>query len=488
MSEFLLGIDLGSSSVKASLVEADTGRVLASAFEPSSEMPIDAVHPGWAEQDPDMWWRYTVEAIRKVTSGQDSAMIRAIGISYQMHGLVLMDKEANVLRPSIIWCDSRAISAGDTLEDRLGKSYCFENLLNLPGNFTAAKLAWVMKHEPEVFSRTRHFMLPGDYLAYMLTGDIRTTSTGLSEGIFWNFREGRPDSRLIGLLKLDETMIPDLVPEFGIQGYLSKEAAEVLGLQPGIPLTYRAGDQPNNALSLKVSEPGQAAATAGTSGVIYAVTDAPVADNASRVNTFIHPSNRTSGNGVLLCVNGTGIAYNWIRRMTVGNDISYDQMNTIAASAKPGAKDLMFFPFGNGAERMLGNSMGLSGFYGLDFNRHDRSDLFRSVQEGICFAMYYGFEILNSLHISPGVIRVSDANMFKSDLFTQIFTDLTGCQVEIYDTDGARGAALAAGVGLGIYPSMQDIPLERKKVFVPVDRENYLKLYGRWKEVLNKTS
>ncbi|MCA6074807.1 xylulokinase [Fulvivirga sedimenti] len=486
--KYLLGIDLGSSSVKASLVDLATGSAVASCFEPSEEMPIHSPSSDWAEQDPEMWWQNTVRAIRRVTAGHPGSAdrIEGIGISYQMHGLVLLDKEGRVLRPAIIWCDSRAVDAGDQLTEQLEESYCFDTLLNVPGNFTASKLKWVIENEPEIFDRVHRFMLPGDYIAYRLTGEYSTTSTGLSEGIFWDFESWQISGPVLDVLGVKRGLVPDLVPEFGLQGRMGESAAKELGMQAGVPIGYRAGDQPNNALSLKVSEAGQVAATAGTSGVIYAVTDIPSGDKLSRVNTFLHPSQAGKKYGILLCVNGTGIAYNWIRRISADSGKPYDELNQMAGEINPGSDGLQFFPFGNGAERMLSNRKMDAALLGINFNRHSNAHIFRAVQEGVCFAMYYGFEVLESLGSKPSVIRVADANMFKSPIFCQLFTDLTNCRVELYDTDGARGAALAAGVGLKYYPSMQDIPLKLKKTYLPSDagRSEYLNLYQAWKKIL----
>ncbi len=486
--KYLLGIDLGSSSVKASLVDLTTGVAVASCFEPAEEMPIDSLEAHWAEQDPEMWWVNTVKAVRNLVKKHpdSSNRIAGIGISYQMHGLVLLDEAGEVLRPAIIWCDSRAVEAGAELTDMLEESYCFDHLLNVPGNFTAAKLKWVIDNEPELFERVHHFMLPGDYLAYRMTGEYTTTSTGLSEGIFWDFISWEISEPVLRVLGVRKDVVPPLVPEFGVQARIHADAALELGLQDGIPVAYRAGDQPNNALSLKVSEAGQVAATAGTSGVIYAVTDEPSGDRVSRVNTFLHPSQSERKYGILLCVNGTGIAYNWMRKMSAESGQSYEKLNHMAEEIGPGADGLLFFPFGNGAERMLSNKKLDAAFMGISFTRHSNSHMFRAVQEGVCFAMYYGFEVLQSLGSKPSIIRVSDANMFKSTLFCQLFSDLTNCKVEIYDTDGARGAALAAGVGLNIYPSMQDIPLELKKTYTPnaENRSEYLEIYQGWKKIL----
>ena len=236
--QFLLGFDVGSSSVKASLVNADTGVCVASAFYPEKEAPILAVKAGWAEQDPQMWWDNAKLSLKKVmdmaqVKGND---IKAIGISYQMHGLVCVDKSLNVLRPSIIWCDSRAVPYGEKAFGEIGHEQCLSHLLNSPGNFTAAKLAWVKHNEPQIFEQIYKIMLPGDYLAMKLSGVVNTTVSGLSEGMFWDFKEKKPAAFLLDYFGFDHSLIPDIVPTFSVQSEVSAEAAAELGLKPGSPV------------------------------------------------------------------------------------------------------------------------------------------------------------------------------------------------------------------------------------------------------------
>jgi xylulokinase len=485
--KYLLGLDLGSSSVKASLVEANSGKVAASCFRPAEEMPIESPQPEWAEQNPQMWWDYTVEAIRhllKVVPDAPSE-IEAIGISYQMHGLVLLDKSGRVIRPSIIWCDSRAIKTGDSLNNSLGQKFCQRHLLNSPGNFTASKLAWVKKNEPEVYSVVHKFMLPGDYLAYKLSGDMNITPSGLSEGILWDFEEWSPSKAFLTEMDIPPSMLPKEVPSFGWQCAVSSEAATETGIMSGTPITYRSGDQPNNALSLKVFQSGQVAATAGTSGVIYGVSDKLISDESSRINTFLHPSADSEKLvGVLLCINGTGSAYRWVRQLSGTSD--YSHMNELAKTISPGSEGLRFFPFGNGAERMLKNQQPGSLIQGISFNRHTTGHLFRAAQEGIAYSFRYGFDLMEGLGTTTGVIRAARANMFLSPLFCHLFTNLTGVELEIYDTDGAKGAAMAAGVGAGLYHTMEEIPLHRMETYSPDKKsvEQYNSYYNQWKESL----
>ena len=492
---YLLGLDIGSSSVKASLVEVRTGRSVASAQSPSSEMSMIAVQSGWAEQDPEMWWEHAVKCTRLCLQKSQikSESVLAIGIAYQMHGLVTVDKNQHVLRPSIIWCDSRAVSFGEKAFHDLGEDYCLSHLLNSPGNFTASKLKWVKENEAKTYEQIHKIMLPGDFIAMKLTGEIQTTETGLSEGIFWDFKEKAVSRKLLDYYGIPSSLMPNVVPVFSVQGELTKRAAEELGLQPGVKIAYRAGDQPNNAFSLNVLNPGETAATAGTSGVIYSVTDKNSFDEDSRVNTFVHVTNGSATrNGILLCINGTGILNRWLNNtiQSSGEPYGYQRLNEIAAQAPIGSAGLVALPFGNGAERILKNKEIGASFHGVDFNQHHQAHLFRAAQEGIVFSLKYGFEILEKMGSHPNVIRAGHANMFLSPLFREAFTNTMGARLELYDTDGAQGAALGAGVGAGIYGSFTEAfaGLTMIDFLEPVQskQEQYNQAFLRWKEVLNR--
>lgn len=493
MNRHLLGIDLGSSFVKACLLEARSGKVAAEVTMPAREMTIHSPQPGWAEQDPRLWWQCVTDATRKVVqqSGVAPGSVSAIGISYQMHGLVIVDRDLQPLRPAIIWCDSRAVATGDAAAQRLG-SYASDHLLNSPGNFTASKLKWVSDHEPDVFRKIHKAMLPGDYIAMKMTGVVATTASGLSEGIFWDFKNQGIAAELLSTLEIPRTMLPDMVPAFSPQGVLSSAAATELGLLAGTPVSYRAGDQPNNAFSLNALHPGDVAATAGTSGVIYAVTDKLKSDPKSRVNTFLHVNHQPDHQrlGVLLCVNGTGILYSWLRKVIQDQGLTYEAMNSLAAQVPPGAEGLCVLPFGNGAERMLGNRDLGASFHGINLVRHHQAHLCRAVQEGIAFALGYGFEVLNELDIRPQVIRAGRANLFRSDVFCQTFAQVTGTRLELFHTDGAQGAARAAGWGAGLYEteSAAFASLEQAGTFVPeASWSDSLHLaFDRWKTTLSK--
>jgi len=489
--KYLLGFDIGSSSVKASLLEINSGKCAASAFSPSSEMPMQSTQPGFAEQDPDMWWGELVNAMNKLHeqilfNGDEVA---AIGIAYQMHGLVCVDKNFKPLRPSIIWCDSRAVKIGDKAFKDLGRKYCLKNFLNSPGNFTASKLRWVKKNEPELYSKIYNVMLPGDYIALKLTGEAATTISGLSEGILWNFKKEKIADELLKHYGIDEILLSPLVPTFDEQGRLSGSAASELKLKKGIPVCYRAGDQPNNAFSLNVLEPGEIAATAGTSGVVYGIIDKPNYDPQSRVNTFVHVNHekKKPRYGVLLCVNGTGILNSWLRKNFFG-DATYLQMNEEAAKVPAGADDLLLYPFGNGAERVLENKDLGATMKGLQFNRHHRGHIARAAQEGIVFALHYGVEIMKEMGMEIKTVRAGHANMFLSDVFCTAFVNTTGCQLELYNTDGATGAARGAGIGAGIYKSFAEAysAMEKIKSFESSESEFeiYQSVYNEWKKQL----
>ena len=502
MARYLLGYDLGSSSVKASLVNAENGQAVASAQSPAEEMSMLAVKPGWAEQDPEMWWEHVVKSTKACLqkSGVQAGDIAAIGISYQMHGLVCVDKNQNALRPSIIWCDSRAVEIGNEAFRQLGEKYCLERLLNSPGNFTASKLKWVKENEPDVYARIHKVMLPGDFIAMRLTGEIVTTASGLSEGMLWDYEKNVAPERLLNFYGIDQALLADTVPTFSVQGKLKKSMAETLGLKEGTPIAYRAGDQPNNAFSLNVLNPGETAATAGTSGVIYSVTDKNAFDTKSRINTFIHVNNRAAvgatrnnpqhRNGVLLCINGTGILNSWLRKnvRSNGTPYEYDTINKISAEAPIGSDGLVVLPFGNGAERVLENKNINSSFHGLNFNRHQQSHVFRAAQEGIVFALKYGFDVLQEMGLKTNVIRAGNANMFLSPLFREAFVNTIDARLELYDTDGAKGAALGAGVGAGVYDSFEEAFKGLKVIRSEEPSEKlkspYAEAYKNWAKLL----
>lgn len=489
---YLLGFDVGSSSVKASLVDADSGVCMASAFYPEKEAPIIAVKSGWAEQDPQMWWNYAKLSLKKVmdyasVTGED---IKAIGISYQMHGLVCVDKQMQVLRPSIIWCDSRAVPYGERAFEEIGSDKCLSHLLNSPGNFTAAKLAWVKDNEPELFERIYKVMLPGDYIAMKLSGVINTTISGLSEGMFWDFKNKETAGFLLDYFGFDWGVIADIVPIFGVQCEVCASAAGELGLKAGTPISYRAGDQPNNALSLNVFNPGEIASTAGTSGVVYGVLGDVNYDRHSRVNTFAHVNYTKDVNrlGVLLCINGTGILNAWIRRNVAPEGISYSEMNEIMSTVPIGSEGVTIIPFGNGAERVLENKEVGCSIHGINFNKHGKAHVMRAAQEGIVFSFCYGMEVMQQMGMDIKKIHAGKANMFFSDVFRNTLAGVSGATIELYETDGSVGAAKGAGLGCGIYKDNNEAFASLKKLAViepdEKHRGEYLEAYSLWKEKL----
>jgi len=456
---YFIGIDIGSSSIKVALLEGETGNIVGFAYSPESEMEILCKAPGFAEQDPEMWWEELIHALSKLheLTKFNRNEIAAIGISYQMHGLVCLDKDLRTIRPSIIWCDSRAVEVGERAFDELGHQHCLEQYLNSPGNFTISKLKWVQLNEPEVYDRIYKIMLPGDFIALKMTGESNTTLSGLSEGIFWNYKNGAVADELFTYFGLDSGLLPRLTSTFGFQGGLTTVAAKRLGLQEGTPVSYRAGDQPNNAFSLNVLNPGEVAANAGTSGVVYGITDKIQYDWESRINPFIHVNNSDSKRrlGMLLCVNGTGILNSWLRK-TIFHNTPYAEMNAEASKVPIGADGLLVYPFGNGSERLLGNKTPGASFKNLQFNLHGRGHLARGAQEGIVFALNYGIEIMKDLDIPVHTIRAGKANMFLSEVFSFSLSNASGCVIELFNTDGASGAARGAALGSGFYATFDE--------------------------------
>lgn len=487
----LLGIDIGTSSIKVAIVDAETQQIVSQAQYPEEENPIIALQHGWAEQSPAMWWDQVQKAfaICKATGTFNPHDITSIGIAYQMHGLVLVDKDQQILRDSIIWCDSRAVELGNDAFEALGGEFCLSHLLNSPGNFTASKLAWVKQNEPELYARIDKFMLPGDFIAMKLTSEITTTISALSEGIFWDFQTNTVSAELMKYYGFSESMIPEIRPLFAEHGRVTNEVAALTGLKAGTPVTYKSGDQPNNALSLNVLQPGEVAATAGTSGVIYGVSDQLTYDQESRVNTFAHVNYTEEEKrlGVLLCINGTGSLNRWTKHL-FGPAMSYTEMNAAAQQVKIGAEGLRVLPFGNGAERMLGNKQVGVHFQHIDLNLHTQAHLFRGVQEGIAFSFRYGFDIMRSNGMNPQVIRAGKANLFLSELFLQAFVNSTGVPVELYQNDGSVGAALGSGIGAKTFsaPAEAFSNIKPLQLIEPTLTEQYEPIYQDWLELLNK--
>ena len=485
----LLGIDIGTSFIKVSVIDTGTQQSIVSAQYPETETPITSLQSGWAEQSPEVWWEHTVQAIKKLnaTNKFDTKDIVAIGISYQMHGLVVVDKQQKVLRDAIIWCDSRAVEIGENALNQIGGEICSSCLLNSPGNFTASKLAWVKNNEPEIYKQIDKIMLPGDFIAMKLTGEITTTSSALSEGIFWDFKKDSISEEVMTNFGFENSLIPKVQELFSSHGKLLPTVAKQLGINENIKVTYKAGDQPNNALSLNVLQPGEVAANGGTSGVIYAVTDKLFSDKFSRVNSFVHVNHETDNKriGVLLCINGAAIMYSWAKKVC-GENLSYKEMDQQAAKIKPGSDGLFVLPFGNGAERMLKNKMIDAHISNIDLNKHTKAHIFRAVQEGIAFAFRYGLDIMRENDLHPTIIRAGKANLFLSDVFIQSFVNTTGVAVELYENDGSVGAALGAGIGAGIYQSYSDAYTNFKPIqkIEPSDVDLYNKLYEEWKKIL----
>lgn len=486
----LLGIDIGTSSIKVSVVDPETQTAIASARYPDEENPILSPQPGWAEQSPEMWWLQVQQAILLCNNGgkYKPSDIGAIGIAYQMHGLVLVDKDRRVLRDSIIWCDSRAVETGNKALAAIGEEKCLSCMLNSPGNFTASKLGWVKEHEPGVYEQADKVMLPGDFIAMMLTGEVTTSASALSEGIFFDFKANSLSEDVLQYFGFDRSLFPDIKPVFATHGLLLPQVAEKLKLKAGIPISYKAGDQPNNALSLNVLNPGEVAATAGTSGVIYGVSDKLTYDPRSRINTFAHVnySEEQKRLGVLLCINGTGKLYSWMRGL-FGPSVSYYQLNERAAEAPSGSYGVRVLPFGNGVERMLVNRPVGAHIRNIDFNIHGREHILRASLEGIACAFRYGLDIMRENGMNPSVIRAGRANLFMSDLFTEIFVSATGVPVELYQNDGSAGAALGAGIGAGIFntPAEAFSKMEKIKAVEPKGKK-FEPVYQDWKNLLEK--
>ncbi len=460
---YSLGIDVGSSSIKVSLLDIEKGICVTSSTNPKVEMPISAPEKGFAEQDPEMWWKYIREGVEDIGARCDLKQLVSIGISYQMHGLVALGQDGKPVRDAIIWCDSRAVSTGAEALQAIGYERCMTHLLNSPG----------------------------DYVAYRLTGETTTTATGMSEGILWDFVDKRRAHFVADYFGIESDKFCPVVQAIGVQGVTTPAIEQELGIPAGTPVSYRAGDQPNNAFSLDVLEPGEIAATGGTSGVVYGVTDVPKADPQSRVNTFLHVTPSEEARlGVLLCINGTGIMNSWARR-NISPELSYPEMNALASTAPVGADGLLVLPFGNGAERVLANRSTGARMIGIDLVRHSKAHILRAIQEGISFSFRYGIDIMKDLGLKPDVIRAGKANMFLSPLFRSTLATLCDARIELFDTDGALGAARGAALGAGIYKTTEEAfaNLERLDVIEPEAewKQSLEAAYNRWKQEVSNS-
>ncbi len=486
---FYIGYDIGSSSVKVALVDAKTNQKIAVVTEPKNEMSIDALQLGWAEQDPEMWWTHLCQGTKRIIAENkiDGKQILALGISYQMHGLVLLDKEKRSLRKSIIWCDSRAVAIGDEAAKEIGEAKYGSHLLNAPGNFTASKLKWVKDNEPELYSKIHHYMLPGDFIAFKLTGEVATTKNGLSEGMLWDYKDKKVADWLLNFYGIDPSLTPAVVGNFEDQGFVTSEASSQTGLPLGIPIRYRAGDQPNNALALNILKPGEVAATGGTSGVLFAVTDRENSKEYFRVNHFAHVNYTIAKPviGTLLCVNGAGIQYSWLKRITQA--VSFNEMNDWASKIPIGSDGLTILPFGNGVERMLFNKTPGARLSNLNLNVHGKGHLCRAALEGIAFSFAYGMEIMQEDALDIQVVRAGNDNLFRSSIFSSTVSSLLGQPIEIYNTTGAIGAARAAGIENNSIQDYSDrvAVIDRVSVVQPEKtNEAFFEAYQKWKEEL----
>lgn len=489
---YWIGFDIGSSSVKAALINSGDGSVKEVVQYPKKEMPIISLNMGWGEQDPELWWENLCYATKELLHGSNISKkdIKGIGISYQMHGLVVVDKDYKVLRPSIIWCDSRAVETGEQLFETASRDKCIGHLLNSPGNFTLSKLKWVKDHEPDIYHRIHKFMLPGDYIALKLSGSCVTTPSGLSEGIMWDFKENNVAQWLLESAGIDVSLLPKIVPSFSEQGNVNKRGAEESGLPEGIPIMYRAGDQPNNALSLNVMQPGEIAATGGTSGVVYAISGQKNTQEHTRINSFAHVNHNAKNTriGKLLCINGTGIQYSWIKsQLTHG--LSYNAMNQQAESVAIGSEGLCILPFGNGAERMLNNSNKGSQILNLNFNVHKAPHIFRAALEGIAFSFVYGMEILKNDGVDSTSIKAGNDNLFRAEIFSKTIATLANSHIDIVETTGAIGAARAAAYAYGDFKDIGEAVASDavQQTYHPEkNTEKYKEAYALWKKELEK--
>jgi xylulokinase len=481
---FLLGIDLGTSATKTVLFDREL-KIIASA---SSEYPLSQPQNGWAEQNPEDWWNAAVETIGAVLnkSGAGSDNITAIGISGQMHGLVMLDENGNVLRPSIIWCDQRTGEECVDITCRVGA----ERLVGITANpaltgFTASKIMWVKKHQPDIYSKCRHILLPKDYLRYKLTGDFATDVSDASGMQLLDVPGRCWSEEVLGKLDIDPALLARVYESPEVTGTVSGEAARITGLSVKTAVVGGAGDNAAAAVGMGVVENGKAFTTIGTSGVVFAHTDDITIDPLGRAHTFCCAV--PGAWHVMGVTQAAGFSLKWARGLLCG-DLSYDDMTAMAAQSPIGARRLLYLPYLMG-ERTPHLDSGCRGvFFGLS-GMHTKADILRSVLEGVSYSLRDCVEVLRGMGVeTSGMLACGGGG--TSEFWRQMLADLFGYPVRtaVSSEGPALGAAILAGTGAGVYKSVtyacREL-LRYKEPQAPIDANSseYEKFYRIYKSL-----
>jgi xylulokinase len=451
---YSLGIDVGTGGTRALLVD-ERGQVRHAFTAPHDDMRME--QPLWAEQRPENWWEAAQKAIRGVlaASGASGNSVRGIGLSGQMHGLVLLDGSNRVIRPALIWCDQRSQAQVDAINAAVGRETVLACVANpvLTG-FTLPKLLWVRDNEPELFAKVRKVLLPKDYLRFQLTGEFASDVSDASGTALFDVVRRRWSRELVERLRLDATILPVVLESHEISGRISRSAAEHTGLVEGTPVVAGAGDQAASAVGNGIVEPGLVSCTIGTSGVVFAYTESPTYDPAGRIHTFCHAVEGAWH--VMGVTQGAGLSLQWFRRnLAPGTD--YDALTAEAASAPAGSQGLYWLPYLMGERTPHLDASARGGWVGLTA-KHTRADLIRAVLEGVAYSQKDGLDIIEQMGVRVDSVRLSGGGA-RSSFWRQMFADVFGRRVATLETEegSAYGAALLSMVGTGQFPSVLDV-------------------------------
>ncbi len=453
-SSYSLGIDVGTTSSRALLIDA-RGGVRGSFSAPHQEMQM--ARPLWAEQHPDDWWSATQIAIQGVVraSAVDAKSIVSIGLTGQMHGLVLLDSADKVIRPALIWCDQRSQQQVDFIVGKLGAAAILKATANpMLTGWTLPKLLWIRDYEPEQFARVRKVLLPKDYIRFKLTGEFATDVSDASGTGMFDVVHRRWSEAVVSGLNLDPSILPTAVESSTVTGKVTATAAQITGLSEGTPVVGGAGDQAASAIGNGIVTPGTMSCTLGTSGVVFAYLDKPAYDPQGRVHTFCHALPNVWH--VMGVTQGAGLSLQWFRNR-FAPQAQYDDLTAEAALAPAGSHGLFWLPYLMGERTPHLDALARACWIGLTA-KHSRADLTRSVLEGVSYSLNDGLQIIRGLGADPAVIRLSGGGA-RSPFWHQLFADIFNVYVAVLETQegSAYGAALLALGGTGEYGSVREL-------------------------------
>ena len=469
-STTLLGIDVGTGGTRALLID-EAGKVLASCT--ADHQPFASPQIGWAEQEPDDWWRACCEAVRGVLSKTSNREIAAVSFSGQMHGAVLLDAAGTPLRPALIWCDQRTAEEAAELTQQIGPQQLIYLTCN-PAltNFTLTKLLWVRKHEPRLYEKFRMLQLPKDYVRFRLTGQYAMDMADASGTLLLDVANRRWSEQMVAATKVNSSALPKLFESCQVCAEVSQKGAEATGLAPGTPVVAGAGDQAAGAVGLGVVASGAVHATIGTSGVGFASTDRPCIDPRGRLHTFCHAvPDRWHVMGV---TQAAGLSLRWFRDQFGG---AYDALTSEAANVPPGCDGLMWAPYLMGERTPHLDPDARGALVGLTAS-HTRAHIVRAILEGVAFSLRDIFSIFEEMQVPVSGIRLGGGGS-RSSVWQQIQADVYGQRVEIVESaeGAAYGAALLAGVGAGIWNSVYEASCQTVRVRTVVEPDPATSLF-----------